>query len=498
MLTSRHRPVPPVDPGDPFDRARAAIGTITHEPVAPNPDPADVAAAAPTDFRHVLRAAFEGALVAPPASRLARFRAFAARTDMRMMATVGWLPVCLAVSTVVGMYLLSVDAGLVTAPVAPLAYVLLGLAVGLLLWVVGAAATDRDALPERANPRSYADLVGRMSEVEATIVCRGAAGQIAQGPAQGPAGDLAPDAAPIVQLSALKARLHASPPDADWASGMGYVNAWRDLHRIEEALIASESPSEFSGTLRHDELRVEGSKLDRKDSKVRELIEEARRRLDGKPAADDHQGRDDGEPAAEAALGQTASDPEADMRSLLTSIRQAVNDFRDRRFEALVRNRIYVDRVSLLLGLAAWALLCLAILVGAEKTDVVGASALYLIGAAAGLFTQLRSGVSESLEDVFGYGQAQLRRTVLMSGLAGVGGVFLTAVVGAVADGGASSATPLSIAGALEFTAVAAVTAAVFGLAPGMLTDQLTSWAKTSLKELESTTTAASGQAGEA
>jgi len=30
------------------------------------------------------------------------------------------------------------------------------------------------------------------------------------------------------------------------------------------------------------------------------------------------------------------------------------------------------------------------------------------------------------------------------------------------------------------------------------LTDQLTSWAKTSLKELESTTTAASGQAGEA
>jgi hypothetical protein len=374
-----------------------------------------------------------------------------------MIATSEWLPLWLAACTVVGMYGLAAPATLISSPGTPLSFVLLGLGAGLLLWLGVAAATNGAARADRANARSYAELLGRMTNAEAAIERRVAEGRLAQ------------DAAPVAELGALKARLHAHAPDADWASGMGYVNAWRDLHRIEEALVAVADGSELDGMLRHDELRIEGSKLNRNDSVVRRLVLDTRKRLDDEPGAD--------------------------VRSSVSTIRQTVNDFRDRRFEALVRNRMYVDQVSLLLGLSAWALLCLAILAGADKTAVASVAALYLIGAATGLFTQLRSGFSESLEDVFGYGQATLRQTLLLSGLAGVAGVFLTAVVGAAALANAATpATEATLSGALGFTAVTAVTAAAFGLAPGTLTDKLNEWAKTNIKDLESTTNAGEGR----
>jgi hypothetical protein len=459
MSTSAHQPVEPVHGGDPFDRARAAIGIVVHEVTPSDPKPHDGAAPQPTAFVHVVQAAADGVLRDATVGRPARLGAFAARTGMRMMATAAWLPVYLAVSTVAGMYLLSEPITPVGTSVAPLVYVLAGLAAGLLMWIAGAAATNGDALPARANPRSYVDLRGRMNEAEATIECRVAAGRLAH------------DAAPVIQLGVLKGSLYASPPEGDWASGIAYVNAWRDLHRIEQALIDVVDPDEFDRVLRHDEMRVEGSKLDRQDGEVRKLIDAAKARVVEKT-------------------------PDADVRSMLSTIRSAVDDFRDRRFEALVRNRMYVDRVSLLLGLAAWALLSLAILAGAERVAVASVSAFYLIGAAMGLFTQLRSGVGESLEDAFGYGHAQLRQTVLLSGLAGVAGVFLTTVAGAAAVAGAApDAAKVTITAALAFSPVTAVTAAAFGLAPGALTDQLNSWAKKNIRDLESTTTAASGPA---
>ncbi len=453
MTTSVHHPVPPIDANNWSDRARATIGTVIDETAAAAHD---VTPPATNITRHVVQIATDGILALVPTGRLAHVRAFATRTAMRMKATSGWLPVWLAVSTVVGMYFVSEPITLVSTPVAPLVFVLLGLVAGLLLWVAAAAATSGDALPDRANSRSYGDLAGRMTDAESTIERRFAAGRLAQ-------------TAPIIELAVLKARLQAPPQDADWASGMGYVNAWRDLHRIEEALVDVADDSELDGVLRHDELRVEDSKLAHENCLVRQLIDDARKRLD--------------------------ADPGADVRSRLGAIRRAVDDFRDRRFEALVRNRMYVDRVSLLLGLAAWALLCLAILAGADKLTIAGVAALYLVGAAMGLFTQLRSGLDESLEDVFGYGQAQLRQTVLVSGLAGVAGVFLTAVLGTAAVADAADPTQMvSIQDALAFTPVTALTAAAFGLAPGMLVDRVSGWAKSNINDLESTTSAASGK----
>jgi hypothetical protein len=235
--------------------------------------------------------------------------------------------------------------------------------------------------------------------------------------------------------------------------------AWRDLHHVEESLIDVADAADLERVFHHDRLRVNGSKLERNGSLVPDLI-------------------------ARAEEGFEQADRAA-IRPVLRAIRTAVNDFRDRRFEGLVRSRMHVERVSLLLGLASWALLCLAILAGAGRVAVTGVAALYLIGAAAGLTTQLRSRAAESLEDVFGYGQAQLRQVVLMSGLAAVGGVFLTTMAGSTSAGG----SPVDISGAFDFNGIAVLTAAAFGLAPGMLTDRIQGWAGRNLKDLESTTT---------
>lgn len=438
MTTTTQSPLPPTSRGHADDSGRAASGTIYH--VWPPSTPAMTAGDTSSRpvVRHVVDAATQAAL--QPVSTLSRARSpsFTSPTDMRMLATMGWLPVWLAVSTVVALYLLPDMKQEVV-------YVLIGAAAGLLAWVGWSAATQGDALADRANSRSYGDLVARMADAEADIERRVAAGR------------LAADAPCVAQFGALKARVYASPPQADWASGIAYVNAWRDLHRVEEALIDIAEPGELDGILRHDEQRVDGSKLSQEGGFVRKLLDDARPKV----------GRQD-----------------LAVRPQLRAIRAAVNEFRDSRFETLVRNRIHVDRVSLLLGLTAWGLVCLAILGRVGAAAVTWASVLYLVGAATGLLTQLRSGISETLEDVFGYGQASLRQTVLMSGLAGVGGVFLTLLASAATN----DITHLAVADALPFTAFSVVTAAFFGFAPGTLTDRLNTWAKTNLKELESTT----------
>jgi len=369
------------------------------------------------------------------------------RTSIRMHATMAWLPMWLAVNTVLAMYVLG-DGGLfgIGRTLLGPGLVLAGFAAGLIGWVSAGMATRADASADRANPRSYDALVTRVDDAQATIrtLIR--------------SGVLRADSAPVINLLAIRRRIAAVPPDPDWASGLGYVVAWRDLHHVEEALIDHVDTAHLVDLLEFDRLRIDGSKLDTSTGHLRELVADADSKL-------------------------KAGQPDA-ARPALRAIRSTVNDFRDRRFEALVRDRLHVEQVSLLLGLAAWALLCLAILAGATRGAVTAVSALYLVGAAAGLFTQLRSRVSASSEDVFGYGGAELRQVVVTSGLAAVGGVFLTAMAGATAAGGQQ----IAIADAFAFTAISVATAAAFGLAPGTLAGRIGSWADTNLKDLESTT----------
>jgi hypothetical protein len=384
----------------------------------------------------VIEAALAGPVLAPATTALQRL-------PLRLGATILWLPVALAVATVFGALALPF---VLTPMTTPLGVIVFGVVFGAAAWLVHGALTDRAVLPEHANPDSYESLVMRLAVVEDDLRSHLAAGK------------LTVKAAPVIQFGDLKARLAAVPPKGDWSSGKGYVIAWRDLHRIEEELIATLDESRLDGLLRRDEGRVAGSKLARKDSLVNKQIEEAKKlRVDGKLATG---------------------------RGLLHDIRSAVDEFRDGTFSALVESRHHLERVSMFLGMIAWATLCIALLIGATMNPVVAVSVLYLIGAAAGLFTQLGgTKATSSSENVFGYGQAEVRLTILASGLAAVGGAFLTWVVAKTSGG----IVPSDLAEAFVLTPTTVLTAAFFGLAPATLLDRVKSWGKTSIDDLEST-----------
>src|SRR4029079_8453571 len=105
----------------------------------------------------------------------------------------------------------------------------------------------------------------------------------------------------------------------------------------------------------------------------------------------------------------------------------AVNDFRDTRVEALFRARGRVFRTILVTGLVIDLVVGLSILLSVNPPQLAAAAVFFLVGAIVGLFNRLRLevGPDRGVEQDFGLFDARLLQTVLLSGVAGVGGVFI-------------------------------------------------------------------------
>ena len=103
--------------------------------------------------------------------------------------------------------------------------------------------------------------------------------------------------------------------------------------------------------------------------------------------------------AQESALG----------RIVLRDVRRALNLYRDEERANLVRARNQLAWNGTITAVAGFTLLVLAVASQAPTEAVTGGVAYYLVGAAIGLFNQLRvdSGVGEGQED-FGFSRARL------------------------------------------------------------------------------------------
>jgi hypothetical protein len=366
-----------------------------------------------------------------------------ARAAIRMVATFPWLSIYLATFTVLD-YLLNHDA---SDAAGRFNVVLVGVVGGILVWFVSALLTNETVLPDRANPRSFTDLSSRVVSAREDLNRFSLTATV--------------NSEFEKRLKELSHRLDPANRhlDSGWSSGMAYVMLWRELHSIEEDLVAYAPDSELDAALSHVMNRVDGSELDRKGSPVQDQITDVKSKM--------------------------AAKTYDSVRPLLRQIRAAVDDYRDRRFEALVRSREDVDREMVLLGITAWALLSLAILQGAPAWAIGSVAAFYLVGVAAGLLTQLQGNtLSRSVEDIYGYGRAQVRKTLLLSGLAGVGGVAVSWVAAQTPGPGLTAG---DLTAAFSVTPAAFMAAAVFGLTPGLLIDRLNVWAKANLVDLAST-----------
>jgi hypothetical protein len=312
------------------------------------------------------------------------------------------------------------------------------------------------------------------------------------------------------QLDSYLAQTHGELGQSgpDWILGSGYISVWSLVHRAQELLLlVAPTPHVIAGAL-YDEQRLTGSQIDNNDQLLSKL-RLALARLDAN-AANYLNGR----PSVAAAAADAASDAAAAAsddakllaRVALREVRQTINDFRDTSWAAIVRSRNHLMATMTATGLATYLGLALTIAITGQmhatnpaSDAVLAAAAYYLLGSMVGLFNRLsiESNAQNDVED-YGLTVARLSLTPVLSGLAAVGGVFITAVA---ASGVASAVLSQSGAGAgagfnlpslatvysLSANPLGLLLAAIFGFSPNMLIGALQAQADRYTSALKST-----------
>ena len=283
----------------------------------------------------------------------------------------------------------------------------------------------------------------------------------------------APDPVPVAAETREKARLEAEKlwrgvDDAlqnkshgsamRWAAASGYTSLWRQLHRAEEALLASERKESLYAEAVDDEARLTLTKVDEAKNLGNEL-----RRIFGDPK----------DPHSPTQIASELDTPEG--RALLRKIRCVLNSYRDDLFQRFVRIRNAMFATLVYVGLVFDGLLALAMVVAPPefKKAIAVAIAYFLVGALVGLFAELYGASKGQRGAVHDYGLALVRLLTIpvLSGIAAVLGVLFTRLGAGV--GTTESPVTLDQIFSLQNYPLGIVVAAIFGLTPGLLLERL-------------------------
>jgi len=340
--------------------------------------------------------------------------------------------------------------------------VLYGTIIGVGIWVTAGLCLRRHASPRHANAGVYRELVDRHAKLE------GVARTVARKDDR--------EAWATLQRSLESARVSLGSEDADdgflWASGAGYITVFKAIHCAEEALVELVPEEDAVRQALTERAALDGSKIADARGRVRRL-ERAIQVLGG------------GDYLVDAPEPPASTDKEV-ARAIVREAQATVDEFRDSRREGLVRARNRLFATVVFTGMVAYAGLALALLAGAQKTQIVAGATFYLIGATVGLFRQLRqaAAANAATEEDFGLGMVRLVHTPLVSGLAGVAGVVLTAYVTDLNDAGQVP----SLAEIFDVTAspLGLISAALFGFTPSLVESTLQKRADEAKQELKS------------
>jgi hypothetical protein len=322
--------------------------------------------------------------------------------------------------------------------------------------------------------------------------------------------------------------------DMAWVTGAGYIELWHRIHRAQEAMIKLEPLSEVAeGAMRDDERLRDANianrerLLDRLRSAVAVFEAPGANRYlrylpvckeyndirklstlngDAGTLAEDTGTLDD---AAKKKLRTEAikrvKDAEAIKKELrpeaiaiLAETRYEINRFRDNSWEGIVNARNHLLDTSMNLGLMTYALLVFTLVMGPEPSTILWAVIYFLIGAITALFARARIEWSTaSAVDDFGLTRARLFHLPWLAGLAAVGGVLVTAVLGPQLVPGSGSETAPALADVFNGgnTSLLLI-AAVFGLTPDLIIRRLEQQTEKYKADLESTQSTQSTESG--
>jgi hypothetical protein len=303
--------------------------------------------------------------------------------------------------------------------------VLVGLASGLVVTLLGGVVAAL-ATAANANARRYISLQNRLEylghEVSTT------------------AGKMASD------LEEVKAQLMLRGPQ--WITGEGYVDTSRGVHKVEADLLDSGDVFKLIEVAQTDWFRLMGSDIpDSNRQALQNVLEKALNVLKAQAGGPAGQ-----EANTTAAIG-------------VKQVRQALDDYRDSNREGLSRLRIHTLDAAAVAGTLVYLLL-VSVKAYDSLRPLSSGIAFFLVGALVGLLSSLQalSQTSAAVDD-FGLASARLVTHPILSGLAGVGGVLVISLLGAVGV----QQTGLGQIFDVVNRPVGLVVAAAFGVAPAVL-----------------------------
>jgi len=303
----------------------------------------------------------------------------------------------------------------------------------------------------------------------------------------------------------ISRKLCKFPTGLSWIIGTAYNKAWNLIHHAEEVIIEIESLDTAVRDAKHDFLAICDSDIKEKDS----LIEDIRQAVGIlKPEAlvyfKPYQ-------ASQSSTTPNQQGNETTARGILREVRSTLNQFRDRRWEGLVRQRSRLLTTMGVTGIVTYALLSIIILKYPPsnpqfrdvQNGILAATIFYAIGAIVGLFTRLYYEAQARVPvDDFGLTNIRLVATPLLSGLAGIIGVLFTVIFTAWGGTAVMNSMPTIKSDELLSTVksdklVSAIfsfnpafwsIAAIFGIAPNSLIKALQEKANQYQSEIQSST----------
>jgi hypothetical protein len=272
-------------------------------------------------------------------------------------------------------------------------------------------------------------------------------------------------------------------PALRWVRATGYSNILRTLHRVEEMILAAQPDHAVVGDALNDYLSLTNSTVVERDKLIVDL--RAAVYVIAPDAA-----RTFFNPAGPVTGAPEAKPTVVEAREVLREVRFAINNFRDSRVDRQIGTRNSLFLVIWAGAGCTYLALGLAVIAGVPTNTLIAVSAYFLVAAIAGLLNRLRieAGRSTAVED-YGLSLARLVASRLLSGLAGIGGVYLVAkspaFLSAIAPG---AATKLSVSQIfdLQHNELGLLVAVLFGFTPALFFSSLQRQSERFQQELES------------
>ena len=353
---------------------------------------------------------------------------------------------------------------------------------------------SRFATASGANMRVYEDLKSRYSELDMRLkVLNMRESQTAAKPLQNEDEDDLCCKDALNKVTNAKGELnhylfhkHSS---TEWTLGIGYVNAWRLIHRAYEALVEFEPLQEVIGEVIHDIRSIQNSSIPDSNSLIRKMLQAVK---DLRPEAmvyfeelrTDKNYSDLFDGLVQVQLNPDLEDlttkKPADQctwsikiaREAIQQVKHSLYLYQDGLRHTLVRSRNHIYTAITLTGFVTYFLTCMVILWNATQFAIGTATVYYMIGAITGLFVRFykEATVKDAPSDDYGLFLSRFFATPLLSGLAALGGVLIAATLPTLSG---QKAPELNTIFNNTVTLEYFFAAAIFGYAPNLIIGSL-------------------------